>query len=205
MPIDLDFNRLKSVITNPTTATITAGTIQEFPAVGATAEESQFFPFNHGSITPSTFTVSGCNITSGSAIITTTTANGFANVRVGDVVTVSSGGGTIAANTVLTISTTSITISVNATVSSTSANSSVLQFAPPAITPTTWGIRLLYQKSGSVITIRPTLYLYDGSLGSTVGTPTNATTAINLTDSQGNVPSIDLDAFYNGVRLARGT
>lgn len=206
MPIDLDFNRLKSVITNPTTATITAGTIQEFPAVGATAEEAQFFPFNHGSITPSTFTVSNCNISNGSAIITTTTANGFANVRVGDVVTVSSGGGTIAANTVLTInSTTSITISVNATASSTSANSSVLQFAPPAITPTTWGIRLLYQKSGSVITIRPTLYLYDGSLGSTVGTPTNATTAINLTDSQGNVPSIDLDAFYNGVRLARGT
>lgn len=202
MPIDLDFNRLKSVITNPTTATITAGTIQEFPAVGATAEEAQFFPFNHGSITPSTFTVAACSLTSSSAIITTTTANGFANVRVGDAVTVSGGTGTLPATTVTAInSSTSITISANATTSGTA----VLQFAPPAISPAVWGIRLLYQKSGSVITIRPTLYLYDGSLGSTVGTPTNATTAINLTDSQGNVPSIDLDAFYNGVRLARGT
>lgn len=203
MPIDLDFNRLKSVITNATTATITAGTIQEFPAVGATAEESQFFPFNHGSITPTTFTVAACSLTSSSAIITTATANGFANVRLGDVVTVSGGTGTLPTNPTVTAinSSTSITISANATATGTA----VLQFAPPAISPTVWGIRLLYQKSGSVITIRPTLYLYDGTLGSTVGTPTNATTAINLTDSQGNVPSIDLDAFYNGVRLARGT
>lgn len=203
MPIDLDFNRLKSVITNPTTATITAGTIQEFPAVGATAEESQFFPFNHGNITPTTFTVAACALTNNSAIITTATANGFANVRLGDVVTVSGGTGTLPTNPTVTAinSSTSITISANATANGTA----VLQFAPPAISPTVWGIRLLYQKSGSVITIRPTLYLYDGTLGNTVGTPTNATTAINLTDSQGNVPSIDLDAFYNGIRFARAT
>ena len=201
MPVVLDFARPKSVATNATNASITAGSVVEVDTV---SEESQFFPFSHASITPTAFTVSNCNITNGSAIITTTTTNGFANVRVGDVVTVSSGGGTIAANTVTAVnSTTSITISVSATAASTTANSSVLQFAPPAISPTVWGIRLLYTKSGSVVTIRPTIYFYDGSLGGTTGTATNATSAINLTDSSGNVPSIDLDAFYNAIRVSR--
>jgi hypothetical protein len=201
MPITIDFARLKSVTTNATNAVISPGAAVE---VDTGAEESQFIPFTHASITPATFNVSGCNITTGSATITTTTANGFASVRVGDVVTVSSGGGTIAANTVTAInSTTSITISVNATASSTTANSTVLTFAPPAITPTTWGIRLLYEKKGSVVVIRPTLYLYDGTLGGTAGTPANATTTINLVDSQGNVPSVDLDALYNTIRVGR--
>ena len=201
MPITIDFARPKSVTTNATNAVISPGAAVE---VDTGAEESQFIPFTHASITPATFNVSGCNITNGSATITTTTANGFANVRIGDVVTVSSGGGTIAANTVTAInSTTSITISVNATASSTTANSTVLTFAPPAITPTTWGIRLLYEKKGSVVVIRPTLYLYDGTLGGTAGTPANATTTINLVDSQGNVPSVDLDALYNTIRIGR--
>lgn len=201
MPITIDFSRPKSVTTNATNATINPGSAVE---VDTGVEESQFIPFTHSSITPSTFTVSGCNLTNGSATITTTTANGFAGVRVGDVVTVSSGGGTIAANTVTTInSTTSITISVNATASSTTANSSVLQFAPPAITPTVWGIRLLYVKNGSVVTIRPTLYLYDGNLGGTAGTAANATAAINLVDAQGVTPSIDLDTFYSTIRVGR--
>lgn len=201
MPITIDFARLKSVTTNATNAVISPGAAVE---VDTGVEESQFIPFTHASITPATFNISGCNITTGSATITTTTANGFANVRIGDVVTVSSGGGTIAANTVTAInSTTSITISVNATASSTTANSTVLTFAPPAITPTTWGIRLLYEKKGSVVVIRPTLYLYDGTLGGTAGTPANATTTINLVDSQGNVPSVDLDALYNTIRVGR--
>ena len=201
MPITIDFARLKSVTTNNVNAVIAPGAAIE---VDTGVEESQFIPFTHASITPATFNVSGCNITTGSATITTTTANGFANVRVGDVVTVSSGGGTIAANTVTAInSTTSITISVNATASSTTANSTVLTFVPPAITPTTWGIRLLYEKKGSVVVIRPTLYLYDGTLGGTAGTPANASTAINLVDSQGNVPSVDLDALYNTIRVGR--
>jgi hypothetical protein len=120
MPITIDFARLKSVTTNATNAVINPGAAVE---VDTGLEESQFIPFTHASITPATFNVSGCNITTGSATITTTTANGFANVRIGDVVTVSSGGGTIAANTVTAInSTTSITISVNATAPSTTAN-----------------------------------------------------------------------------------
>ena len=202
MPITLDFNRTKSVTTNATsTFVISGGTATE---VDTGSEESYFLPFTHASITPPSFNVSNCNITSGSNIITTTTANGFASVRVGDVITVSSGGGTIAANTVTAVtSTTQITISVNATANSTSANSSVITVAPPAITPTTWGIRLTYVKSGSVVTIRPALFLYDGSLGGTAGTAANATTVINLTDAQGNVPSVDLDTFYNTIRVSR--
>ena len=201
MPITLDFNRPKSTTTNATNATINAGTAVE---VDTGLEESYFLPFTHASITPPTFNVSNCNLVATNTTITTTTSNGFASVRVGDVITVSSGGGTIAANTVTAInSTTSITVSVAPTVSSTTTNSTVITVTPPAIAPTTWGVRLTYVKSGSVVTIRPTLFLYDGSLGGTAGTAANASVSINLVDPQGNVPSVDLDAFYNSIRVSR--
>lgn len=201
MPITLDFSRPKSVTTNTTNAVINAGTAVEVDTV---QEESFFLPFTHESITPSSFNVSGCNLVSGNTTITTTTANGFASVRVGDVITVSSGGGTIAANTVTAVnSTTSITLSVAPSANSSSANSTVLTVTPPAITPTAWGIRLTYVRSGSVVSIRPTFFLYDGSLNGAAGTPNNASASINLVDSQGNIPSIDLDAFYTAIRVAR--
>jgi hypothetical protein len=201
MPITLDFSRPKSTTTNATNAVINAGTAVE---VDTGVEESYFLPFTHASITPSAFNVSNCNLVASNTTITTTTVDGFASVRVGDVITVSSGGGTIAANTVTAVnSTTSITLSVAPTASSTSANSTVITVTPPAITPTTWGVRLTYVKSGSVVTIRPTLFLYNGSLGGTAGTAANASVAINLVDSQGNLPSVDLDAFYSTIRVAR--
>ena len=201
MPITLDFSRPKSVTTNTTNAVINAGTAVEVDTV---QEESFFLPFTHASITPSSFNVSGCNLVSGNTTITTTTANGFASVRVGDVITVSSGGGTIAANTVTAVnSTTSITLSVAPSANSSSADSTVLTVTPPAITPTAWGIRLTYVRSGSVVSIRPTFFLYDGSLNGAAGTPNNASASINLVDSQGNIPSIDLDAFYTAIRVAR--
>lgn len=201
MPITLDFSRPKSVTTNTTNAVINAGTAVE---VDTSVEESFFLPFTHASITPSAFNVSGCNLVASNTTITTTTANGFAAVRVGDVITVSSGGGTIAANTVTAVnSTTSITLSVAPTASSTTANSTVITVTPPAITPTAWGIRLTYVRSGSVVSICPTFFLYDGSLNSTPGTASNASASINLVDSQGNIPSIDLDAFYTAIRVAR--
>ncbi len=201
MPITLDFSRPKSTTTNATNAVINAGTAVE---VDTGVEESYFLPFTHASITPSAFNVSNCNLVASNTTITTTTADGFASVRVGDVITVSSGGGTIAANTVTAVnSTTSITLSVAPTASSSSANSTVITVTPPAISPTTWSVRLTYVKSGSVVTIRPTLFLYNGSLGGTAGTAANASVAINLVDSQGNLPSVDLDAFYSTIRVAR--
>jgi hypothetical protein len=201
MPITLDFSRPKSVTTNSTNAVINAGTAVE---VDTGSEESYFLPFTHASITPSAFNVAGCNLVASNTTITTTTANGFASVRVGDVVTVDSGGGTISANTVTAVnSTTSITLSVAPSASSSSANSTTLTITPPAITPTTWGIRLTYVKSGSVVSIRPTLFLYDGSLNGAAGTAANASTIINLVDAQGNAPSVDLDAFYSNIRVSR--
>jgi hypothetical protein len=201
MPITLDFSRPKSVTTNSTNAVINAGTAVE---VDTGSEESYFLPFTHASITPSAFNVAGCNLVASNTTITTTTANGFASVRVGDVVTVNAGGGTIAANTVTAVnSTTSITLSVAPSVSSSSANSTTLTITPPAITPTTWSIRLTYVKSGSVVSIRPTLFLYDGSLNGAAGTAANASAVINLVDAQGNSPSVDLDAFYSNIRVSR--
>lgn len=201
MPITLDFSRPKSVTTNSTNAVINAGTAVE---VDTSSEESYFLPFTHTSITPSAFNVASCNLVSGNTTITTTTANGFASVKIGDVVTVASGGGVIAANTVTAVnSTTSITLSVAPSANSSSANSTTLTITPPAITPTTWGIRLTYVKSGSVVSIRPTLFLYDGSLNGVAGTVANASTVINLVDAQGNAPSVDLDAFYSNIRVGR--
>lgn len=201
MPITLDFSRPKSVTTNTTNAVINAGTAVE---VDTAQEESFFLPFTHASITPSSFTVANCNLVASNTTITTTTPNGFASVRIGDVLTVASGGGTIAANTVTAInSTTSITVSVAPSANSTSANSTTLTVTPPAITPTTWGIRLTYVRSGSVVSIRPTFFIYDGSLNNVAGTTSNASASINLVDSQGNFPSVDLDAFYTTIRVAR--
>lgn len=201
MPITIDFSRPKSVITNATNAIINAGTAVE---VDTAQEESYFLPFTHASITPQPFTVANCNLVVSNTTITTTTANGFASVRVGDVITVTGGGGTIAANTVTAVnSTTSITLSVAPTAGSTTANSTTITVTPPAITPTVLAIRLSYVKSGSVVSIRPSFFLYDGSLGGTLGTAANASAVFNLVDSQGNTPSIDLDAFYNTIRVAR--
>lgn len=362
-----DFSRLKSVTANATSAVINAGTQVEVDTV---TEESNFLPFNHSSFTPALFVVGGCNLTSTGSVITTNLAFGFANVRVGDAISLTvagtgtptmadttvasvvsltqitvagtitgastgnsstvtitprvanctltannttittttvngfdriqpgdsvswvSGTGSIAANTtVISVpTTTSIVVSaapgagvatlgfsaviggctipaalnpvvtttvpggfsrvrpgdtvalasglgggavlgtatvvtaVNSPTSitlgsainaagtvtngtsptaTTAGQTSSLVFTPVAIAPTAWAIRLLYQRNGSVVTIRPTLYLYDGSLGIVTGTAANATTAISLADSQNNVPMVDLDAFYNAVRVSR--
>lgn len=200
MPLNLDFNRLKSTPTNPTIATLNAGTVVE-----SESDETFFLPFNHSSITPPSFTVAGSNLLTSSTTVSTNVANGFASVRVGDVVTVGSGGGTLAGGTTVAsiVSTTSIVLSSAPTANSTTANSTTLSFAPPAITPTVLAIRLSYTKNGSVISVQPSLFLYNGSLGGTVGTALNASAVVNLIDSGGNIPSFDLDAFYNTIRVAR--
>ncbi len=361
-----EFSRLKSVIANLTNTVISAGTQVERDDV---AEESNFLPFNHASITPVIFVVAGCNLAT-TGTITTNLANGFANVRVGDAISLTVAGtgpgamvdttvasvvsltqitvaGTITAastgnsstvtitprvaNCILTANSTTITtnavngfdriqpgdsvtwvsgtgsIPANTTVLSvpntttivvsaapgagtatlsfsaviggctvpavlnpvvtttvpfgfsrvrpgdtvafatglsggavlgtatvvtavnsptsitlgsaisaagtvtngtsttatTTGQTSSLVFTPVAIAPTAWAIRLLYQRNGSVVTIRPTVYLYDGSLGIVTGTATNATAAISLSDSQNNVPTVDLDTFYNAIRVTR--
>lgn len=201
MPITLDFSRPKSVTTNTTNASISAGSAVE---TDTAQEESYFLPFTHAAITPPTFNVASCNLVASNTTITTTTPNGFASVRVGDVITVASGGGTVAANTVTAVnSTTSITLSVAPSASSSSANSTTITVTPPQITPAVWAIRLTYVKSGSVVSIRPSLFLYDGTLGNTTATAANAATVVNLADAQGNFPSVDLDAFYNTIRVGR--
>jgi hypothetical protein len=78
-----------------------------------------------------------------------------------------------------------------------------LTFTPVAITPPVWAIKLVYQKVGSLLTIRPTFYLYDGSIGNGSPTIINAISATNLVDANGNSPTIDLDAYYNSIRVAR--
>lgn len=164
--------------------------------------------------------IGGCTVPAGvNPVVTTTVPFGFSRVRPGDTVAFAtglSGGAVLGTATVVTSvnSATSITLgsAINAagavtngtsTTATTTGQTSSLVFTPVAIAPTAWAIRLLYQRNGSVVTIRPTVYLYDGSLGIVTGTATNATAAISLTDSQNNVPTVDLDTFYNAIRVTR--
>lgn len=192
-----------TAVLNPTTITVATA-----PTVSGSA---------NGTTLTFSAAIGGCTVTATNPVVTTTVPFGFTRVRPGDVVSLSvANGAVLGTATVVTAvnSPTSITLgsalaangtatAASPTGSTTGGQTSTLVFTPPAISPTAWGIRLLYQRAGSSVTIRPTLYFYDGSLGVVTGTATNATTAINLADSQGNLPTIDLDSFYNSVRVAR--
>lgn len=151
--------------------------------------------------------IGGCTIASGTTpTVTTTVPGGFTRVRPGDTISlVTASGATLSGGNVVTsvVNSTTIVLSGSASSGTTLSQFSTVSFTPVSITPPVWGIRLLYQRSGSLITIRPTIYLYDGSIGNAMGTVLNATTAINLFDGSGNLPVIDLDSFYNSVRVPR--
>ena len=182
-----------TVVTVLSSNTITVATAPTASTTSGQATTLSFSPI-----------ISGCTLTSGSTTITTNVANGFTRVRPGDSVTLSTAGGATMANTTVSsvVNSTTITVATAPTGTGTT-NGSSLTFTPVAITPPVWAIKLVYQKVGSLLTIRPTFYLYDGSIGNGSPTIINAISATNLVDANGNSPTIDLDAYYNSIRVAR--
>ncbi len=197
MAVSLSLARPKSTTTNSVTFDISLGT----PVEVDSTEESIFLPFNLASTNPASFTVSSVTTTNSSATITTT-GGGFANVKVGDVL---SGTGIDVGATVAskTANNNSITMSAPATASGTIT----LTVDPPAGTPTVFALKLVYGGTGSnVLSITPTLHLYDGSLApGTVGTAANSTSNVKLQRIDSKPISIDIDAFLTAFRVARSS
>ncbi len=191
MAVTLELTRPKSVTTNAAPASISVGTIVE---TDTAQEESFFIPINLASTDPASFTVANCTTTSGSPTVTTT-GNGFANVKVGDVVT----GTGIAGSTTVTdkANNNTITLSNNATASGTVT----LTFDPPAVTPTLYGLKVQHTKAGSVFGLVVTLYTYDGSLGGTAGTAANASKTIKLASTDGQPIQVNIDSFLTNLRV----
>jgi hypothetical protein len=189
MAINLDgLTRAKLDPTVSLSATVAVGTIVETDTVG---EESFFIPINMGIIDPSAFAVAAVTTTSGQNIVTTIN-NGFANVSVADVI-IADG---IPVNSTVTAKTNdnSIVISSNATATATLS----VSFDPPSITPTLLAIKIGVEKSGSAITLKPTIHNYNGSLRGSIATALNSTKTIELTSAV-----IDLDSFLSNCRIAR--
>jgi len=204
------FDRIQigdAVSINSGTGTLSAGTtVIAIPSVNSIVLSA--IPTAAGTATLSFSTnIGGCTIASGAnPTVTTTVPGGFSRVRPGDTVTlVTANGAALSGGNAVTsvVNSTTIVLSGSASSGTTGGQFSTISFTPVSITPPIWGIRLLYQRSGTLVTIRPTFYLYDGTVGNATGTVANAVTAINLFDGAGAIPTIDLDAFYNSARLPR--
>lgn len=194
MAITLDnLTRPKATTTDSVTAALTVASAVEVDST----EESHFIPIKLGSTNPSSFTVASVATTNGSPTLTTT-SNGFANVKVGDVL--SGTGIDVGATVTAKASNTSLTMSANAT----ATNTITLTVDPPSGTPTVLALKVVYSGGGNVLSIKPYIYLYDGSLAPGVdGSSANATTTYELVEKTGKAISIDLDAFLTNYRVFR--
>ena len=195
MPITLDgVTRPKATTTNALSATIAVGSVVEVDTGG---EESFFIPLQLGATDPASFTVSSVSTTSSSPTITTT-GGGFSTVKVGDAL---SGTG-ISGRTVQSKSNDNNTITMDGNASAT--GSITLTVDPPSATPVVAAIKIVLAKGGSSLTLVPTLYLYDGSLGSvTTASTANATKTIRLAGTGNESMVIDLDDFLTKFRVPR--
>lgn len=193
MAVSISVNRPKLNPTNSYDISLATGSTAE---VDSLSEESFYIPIRTGSIDPDSFTVASCTTTNNSTTVTTT-SNGFLNVKVGDAVTGTgiAGGTTVSAKA----SNTSITLSANATASGTVT----LTFDPPSLQATLVAVKVKMVKSGDAQKLTPsvTLYVYDGSLGSTAGTDSNATASYTLVPQEGASPVLDVNAFLNKIRV----
>lgn len=194
MAINLDnLTRPKATTTDTVTAALTVASAVEVDST----EESHFIPIRLGATDPSSFTVSSVATTNGSATITTT-SNGFANVKVGDAL--SGTGIAVGATVSAKASNTSLTMSANAT----ATGSITLTVDPPSGTPTVLALKVVYSESGNILSFKPYLYVYDGSLAPGVnGSDANYTTVFELQSKDGKPMNVDLDAFLTNYRVFR--
>lgn len=189
MALDLTVNRPKLAQTVTVEADLTVGT-----AVENDAEGSVFIPILNATIDPASFTVSSVSTTSASTTITST--SGFGSVRVGDSVsgTGIAGGSTVATKT----SDSSLELSQAATATGTITAT----FDPPSVvTPALAAIKVTFTSSGATLVPSFTFYKYDGSLGATIPTDSNATSSVSLTPSSSS--AIDYDSFLTTLRSFR--
>jgi len=167
------------------------GTVVEDDAI-----DSFFNPVSAIGLDILDYIVTDVQVTTGSDILTTING-GFADVRVGDSF---AAGSTIEAGTVIAV-TDSNTIQIS--VSGTGSGLSPITFTPlnggTAQAVTLFGIETsLIQTPGGAIKVSVIGHLYDGTLGSTPGDKTNATSTINL-----NEFNLNVDSIFTKARIPR--
>jgi len=186
--------RPKSVTTNSLSASVVVASVTEVDTGG---EESFFIPITLGATDPASFTVASVTTTNSSPTITTT-GGGFASVKVGDAL---SGTG-ITSRAVQSKSADNNTITMDGNASA--SGTITLTVDPPSGTPALAAIKVQLSKSGSSLTLVPTLYLYDGSLGSvTAASSSNAAKTIRLVGTLNEALTVDLDEFLTNFRVPK--
>lgn len=203
MALNLDISRPVLTAVNSISPSAAIGTVIETD----TAEEESFYiPIVLQNIDPPSFTVSSCTTTNGSTTVTAT--SGAFNtagvhqkgVRPGDVVT---GTGIPSDTTVVSVASNgnSLVLSQAATASGTVT----LTFDPPNMASVgLYAIKVKHTKSvGSpIVRVDLSLHKYDGTIGGTAPTETNASSVTILQAGTGNT-QIDIDAVLTALRVPR--
>ena len=192
MAISVNATRPKAEANQAIVLPLELGAIQENDDA-----DSVFLPLNVTGLTVPDFAIANVTITSGSDVLTVTN-DSFVDVQVGDTI---AAGTAIATITTVIAKTDNNNIQVSA--AATGSGTETLTFTPSnggaGKTITVAGIELgLIQTAQGTITIQFTGHVYDGSLGDTLGTNSNATSKINL-----NQMAIDIDSIFSNARIPR--
>jgi len=196
MSITLGLVRPKTQTTNAQSTTLSVGSSTD---TSTSTEESFFIPVQLSAVTPPTFTIPACTTTSSSETVTTSTANGFAEVYPGDGI---SGTGIPSGTTVASkTNSTTIVLSQAATASGTAT----LTDTPPSITPTVYAIRVRHTAAGSVFGLLFDLFVYDGTLEGVAGSATNYARTVSLVPVDGKQYQINIDSFLSNLRVPQSS
>lgn len=145
-----------------------------------------------------TFTVPTVTTANGSATITAS-AGSFSNVRVGDTIT---GTGIPAATKVQTVNVAGSSITLTA--AATASGSVTITVNPGTVDATLYIMELDHVVSGSTVTVKPTLYTFDGkNVADTTGTGDDGATTVKGTPVALGQQILNLDTFLSNARKPR--
>lgn len=145
-----------------------------------------------------TFTVSSVTTANGSATVTASTGS-FSNVRVGDTV---SGTGIPGSTKVQTVNVAGSSMTLTA--AATASGSITLTVNPGTIDATLYIMELEHVISGSTVTVKPTLYTFDGkNVADTTGTGDDGVTTTKGTATTLGQSVLNIDTFLSNARKPR--
>lgn len=181
-----------------TTLPFTTDVAAETPVENANAIEIRVANPNYA---PPAFNVTA-DITISDPNLVASVSGGFADVRVGDVLSnanITTGSGTVITKT----DDDNITLDQNGTAT---APGEVVAVTPGTIKATYYYLVLDHAFAASKVTITPTIYVFDGTKVMEGGSFDNDDNAM-IVDASGNTQfanvTIDLDAFYTNARTPR--
>jgi hypothetical protein len=145
-----------------------------------------------------TFTVPTVTTANGSATLTAS-AGSFSNVRVGDIIT---GTGIPADTNVQTVNTTGSSLTLTA--AATASGSVTITVNPGTVDATLYIMELDHVFSGSTVTLKPTLYTFDGkNVADTTGTGDDGATVVKGTPVALGQQILNIDTFLSNARKPR--